>query len=470
MKSLLKALNAVPFALVYDDFPSAFTPERWANESIAILVENMVIGNLVHKDFSAEIAEAGDTVNTRKPGEFKAVRKNSSDSVTIQNTTATNVPVVLNQHLHTSFMIKDKDQSLSFKDLVAEYLHPGMISIARAVDQVLLAQVHQYHAYGAGSLGGLTASNGENYLLAARQVMNINKAHEIGRNLILGPVSDTQLLLNQQFTSAYAVGDQGQAMKEASLGRKFGFEIFQAQNTPYVGPGSTTVAGTVGTGGAAIGATTVPVSGFVAALPSGAWVTIAGEMTPLRIVSSVGGATPTSITVNRGLATAVTNGAAVTVYTPLTVNQSGGAAIGNIYPVTYSGSAADPQVGQPVTFGTANAATTPVYSVIQVDTTAKTITLDRPIEATVNNSDPINLGPQGSYNFAFHRNSLALVSRPLALPMPGMGARAGIANFNGFSMRVTMTYQGQQQGTLVTVDTLMGVKVLDPLLGAVMYG
>ena len=45
-----------------------------------------------------------------------------------------------------------------------------------------------------------------------------------------------------------------------------------------------------------------------------------------------------------------------------------------------------------------------------------------------------------------------------------------MANYNDLSIRVTMTYDGNAQGTLVTVDTLMGVKVLDVLLGAVMYG
>ena len=35
-------------------------------------------------------------------------------------------------------------------------------------------------------------------------------------------------------------------------------------------------------------------------------------------------------------------------------------------------------------------------------------------------------------------------------------------------MRVVMTYDGNKQGTLVTLDTLLGVKVLDKKLGAVM--
>lgn len=42
----------------------AFVPEIWAQEGLAILEENMVAANLVHRDFENEIARFGDVVNT----------------------------------------------------------------------------------------------------------------------------------------------------------------------------------------------------------------------------------------------------------------------------------------------------------------------------------------------------------------------------------------------------------------------
>jgi hypothetical protein len=234
-------LSARPFSLVYaqvgvESFPDAYIPEVWANESIAILEENMVVGNLVHRDFEPIIASYGDVVNTRKPGEFVAKRKTTADSVTVQTPTAVSIPVVLNQHLHTSFLIKDGDQSKSFKDLVMEYLHPAMLSIARAIDEIVSSQVYQFLGNNAGSLDGLSKTTAEQYLVQTRQVMNINKAYVQDRNLILGPVSESQLLQDQAFLQAYSVGDDGTALREASLGRKFGYDIFMAQNTPYVNP------------------------------------------------------------------------------------------------------------------------------------------------------------------------------------------------------------------------------------------
>lgn len=460
----LVSLSAVSVRTSYDDYPSAFNPAIWANESIAILEENMVLGNLVYRDFSTLIADHGDTVNTRKPGEFKAKRKSASDNVTVQANTATNVPVVLNQHLHASFMIKDADQSKAFKDLVTEYLHPAVLSVARSVDLILGAQVHQFHAYSGGQLGGLLDTNSDSYLLDTRQVLNDNKCHETGRNLILSSASETTLLKNAKFTQAYSVGDEGSAMREASLGRKYGLEIFMAQNQPYVSTGNTIVTGAIN-GAAVAGATSLTVDGLSAAITAGTWLTIAGEGTPLRVVSTTGGATPTAIVVHRGVRIAVADNSVITLYTPGAA--SGGYAVGYDKEITVSGFTVAAKVGQPITFG--SSPTSPVYTVIDTLSTTS-ITLDRPLEVAVADTDKANIGPAGAYNFAFHRNAIALVNRPLALPMPGTGARAGTAAYNGVSMRVTMTYDGNKQGHLITVDTLMGVKVLDVLLGAVLFG
>jgi hypothetical protein len=77
-------------------------------------------------------------------------------------------------------------------------------------------------------------------------------------------------------------------------------------------------------------------------------------------------------------------------------------------------------------------------------------------------------GPAGGMNLAFHREALALVSRPLALPAADMGVRAQVGVHNDVSMRVTMQYDISQQGTVVTLDLLAGVAVLDENLGCVM--
>lgn len=466
----MNKLYSIPFVPVYDNTVDAYVPEFWANESLAILEENMVVAQLVHRDFEPIVQQFGDVVNTRRPGEFIAVRKGPSDSVTIQDATATNIQVPLNQLIHVSFMIRDGEESESFKSLVDEFMFPAMLAQARMVDQILLGQMYQFLALNStyGHLGGLSSSNAVQYITGVRNKMNINKAYVDGRNIILTPNSETQFLQNAQFTEAQKVGDDGTALREASLGRKLGFDVFMSQNQPSIAAGASTLAGAINhSAGYAIGATVLTVNGFTGAVTTGNWLTIAGDDRPQQITDhteTLGNTT--SITITPGLASAVVTTAVVTTYTAGEVNLSAGYAAGTYTPIVYDTFTVDPVVGMMVTFNTAVNA----YSILQVDTVGKTIVLDRPLDLAIANNDLINVGPPGDYNFAFHRNSVALVCRPLAQPREGIGARSAVINAGGLSMRATISYNGTMQGTLVTLDMLLGVAILDYNLGAVLFG
>ncbi len=109
----------------FDNDNSAFIPELWANEGLAILQENMVIANLVHRDFENEIRQFGDVVNTRRPGTFQIRRKQDGDVLSSQDASATNVQVPLDQWFYTNFTIKDGEASKSFQDLVDILVEPA---------------------------------------------------------------------------------------------------------------------------------------------------------------------------------------------------------------------------------------------------------------------------------------------------------------------------------------------------------
>jgi len=441
----------------------AFIPEVWAQESLMVLEANMVAANLVHRDFEDEIAMFGDTVNTRRPATFTGKRKVDTDDVTIQDATATNVPVVLNQHLHTSFLIRDGEESKGFKALRQEYLVPAIQSIAQMVDEVVLGQVYDFQSTLVGKLGtDITKAT----VIAAREAMNTNKVPLVGRNIILTPNAEGDLLEVVDFTNAEKIGDDGTAMREGSLGRKMGFDFFMSQNAPSVATGSTVVTGAVNeAGGSAIGDTTITVDGLSAAIAAGSWCTIAGDMTPQMITATVGGATPTELTISPGLRSAIVDDAVVTIYTPGAVNLGAGYAAGYGKTLVVDGFSVAPKIGQMVSFG----ATAGRYSALSTPTTTA-LDLSRPLDASVADDAVVGLGPAGDYSFAFHRNAISLVTRPLAPPAEGTGALSFVANYNGLAVRVTITYNGEKQGHLVTVDLLCGVKTLDTSLGCMILG
>lgn len=464
----LKFVNSVVVLTFCANDNSAYVPQMWAQESLAILEENMVAANLVHRDFSPLIASYGDTVNTRRPSKFTALRKTGTENVTDQDATATNVPVVLDQLIHVSFVIFDSEASKSFKDLVTEYMRPAMLAHAQFLDKVVLGQVANFTSNGYGYLGGLTANNGVDAILGVREKLNKNLAYVDGRNLILTPTTETTLLNLPIFTQAQQVGDNGQALQEAFIGRKYGFNTYMCQHQSSVAAGNTTDATyrVNNVAGYAAGATTMAIDVGTTAFSANMWFTVAGDNVPHRVITG-GASSVTTLVFTPGLQNAVVDDAVITNYTPGQVNLVAGYAAGFNKEIVVDGFTVAPVVGQLVSFGSVG--TNAVYTIVGVNGLVG-ITLDRSLEAAIANNDNVNISPAGEYNFAFHRNSIALVTRPMELPRQGIGAAAANVNYNGLSVRVVLTYDGKAQGTRVTLDILAGIKTLDTNLGAVMFG
>ncbi len=479
MLNFLKTLSFVTFDNDFDTNERAWNPEIWAAETLMILQNNMVAASLVHTDFSSEIAAFGDTVNTRLPGEFTGKRKGTNDDVTVQAATATKVPVVMNQHIHTTFLIRDGEESRSFEDLVAEYLEPAALSLATQLDAIILGQVYQFldNQFEIDPDGTDTIKDS---ILGVRKIQNVNKVPVNGRNLILTTETETDALGVDLFISAEKVGDEGTALRDASLGKKLGYQTYMSQQTP----GLTSATGTAITTGAAGSTDGVVAAGTTAitlttdassVIKAGMYLTFDHCGGVYRVVSC----SATALVIDRGILQALPDDSLPTYYTEGEVDLAGDAAA-TAYPIGYekqinvTAAGVIPQYGQLVGF--ADSDNDPVrvgeYSIIDVATGSGAgdyyITLDRPLEAALEDNDIISYGPNVQYNFAFDRDALALVNRPLALPKQGTGALAGVSSFDNLSMRVVITYNGTQQGHLVTVDLLCGVKVLNVARGAVM--
>ena len=447
---------------VYANNNDALIPEVWAQESLMFLENNTVAANLVHRDFSSEIASKGDVVNSRRPANFTVGRKNDNQDVVVQDATSANLRVALDQHLYCSFIIKDGEESKGMENLILTYLNPAMSAVAQGLDEIVTGMAYQFLGNSVGKLGGGASIQS---LTDAKKVMTDNKAPIGPKHLLLTSGAENNFLNIADFTNAEKVGDDGTAMREGSLGRKFGFNMFVDQNTPSVGAGNTVVTGAINkVGGHVIGDTTITVDGLAAAITNGSWFTVAGDMVPQRVISSVGGALPSAITFSPGLKSAVADNAVITIYTPGAINKVGGYLAGETDALTVDGFTVAPQQGQMISFGSAS----DVYSGINVPTTTS-ILPNRVLKAGMADNAVVGIGPKGDYNFFFHPNAVSLVTRPLALPMTNAGALSAIAMYNGMAIRTTISYQGMQQGHLVTVDLLAGIEVQDPALGGVLF-
>ena len=449
----------------YANDNDAFVPEHWANAGLMLLEENMVMAQLVHRDFEDQIQRFGDVVNTRRPNNFKIDRKIDGDTLTYQDAVSTNVPVTLNQWFSMPFIIYDGEESMSFKDLVGIYLAPAMKTIAQGVDRAVTGQMYQF-------LGGLTARVGrlenlasgtsDETVLDARQVLNDNLA-PLGaeRHLLLTSSSETALLKNDVHVKANERGDGGEALENARLGRIHGFNTWMGQNVPSVAAG-TSIAGTV-TGAHPAGKTGV-LACTLGATVVGEFINVAANDQP-TFCTAISGAT-TDFTLNEALKYATGAGAVCTAYTSDTVDHpsAGTYAIGWSKKVQVD-NIAYWNIGQLCAFGTGAGRRT--YTVIEIN--GDNLVLDRPLEVAVADGAAAFPGPQGSFNLAFHREALALITRPLALPRAS-NVDAGVASYNGISMRVSFQYDQAVGGTKVNCDMLAGLAVLDTNLACVLLG
>lgn len=452
----------------YANTVNPFIPELWSRETLALLTENMIATNLVHRDFENEVATYGQTVNTRRPKDLRAIRKTKTDTVTVQDTDADSVQVKLDQHLHTSFQIYDLERALTMDDLIELYMGPAAIALARASDKVILGQYPQFINANqfSGKLNGITTANIKDMILDNRQVLDESKCPESGRNQILSPKTEADVLRPEWFTSADKVGDRGTALREASIGQKLGFDFYKSLNMANVLPQPTIVTGAINnSSGYPVGATALTVDGFTGLVGVNSWLTINGLPYRVHSQAATSGDT-TTITIRNGLKKAVADNDAVVVFTPGQVNNASGYATGWDKPIIYDTFTVTPKVGQMVTFAVTSGS--PVYTIIEVDSVNLTITLDRALEETLADNAKINIGPDGAFNLAFHKNAITFVNRPL--PLAKAGALSSVSNYRGISLRSTITYNGSTQAHLVTLDMLCGVKVLDTDLGSVLLG
>jgi hypothetical protein len=466
----------MPVVACFDN--DAFVPELWAQEGLAILEENMVAANLVHRDFENQIASFGDVVNTRRPGEFKKKRRSDGSAYVAQAANATNVRVPLDQWFYNTFFIKDGEASLSFQDLISTYLLPAMQVVARSVDCAVLGQIHRFlraPEKRAGKLNKLTSATSHEVVLDARKILNDDKAYPQGRSLILSSAAETSLLKNDLFIRADKRGDGGSALETARLGHILGFDTYLDVNVNSISGGDTETRITIDDAQAAGDGGAQDVTLNSAADPVvGQFITIDGNDQPTYISAVTGSSPVTAIEVNE--VNKHSSGIAATsiLYKTCLVNHpdAGTYAAGWVEEVnvdTYT-TAKAPQTGQLIAFGTGASRRT--YTVIESTDNGSDcdLLLDRPLEVAVANNAVAYPGPSGSLNWALHREALALVTRPLALPPQSHGVMAGVAVYNDLAMRVVMQYDSSTGGTRVNLEMLAGLAQLDEKLAVCVLG
>src|SRR5512138_242485 len=109
-----------------------------AVDALPALMGNLVMGNLVNRDFEPTLGQAGDTVNVPIPPVLVANNLIEGGSVVAQNPDLGNAQIVLNTHAEATFQIPDVTKVLAVPDLLRIYMEPAMVAIAEKIESDLL--------------------------------------------------------------------------------------------------------------------------------------------------------------------------------------------------------------------------------------------------------------------------------------------------------------------------------------------
>ena len=444
---------------LYDNVLDPMTPEWWAEEALLRFEKNLVASQLFNRDYEDRFQEAGDVVNVHSVSDFETKRKTPGENISLQDAVSLGQQVKLNQHLYTAFSVEDREIQLGFPNLIEKFLEPAVQAIAEDLDfYCLLEQYNWVHNSG----GRLGESATYNALVDTSTKMHNNKAPREGRFMVVGPESEGDLLKTDKLTEFRMTGQQpSDPILNGIIARGAGFWILQSQNVPTIPQQADTSEATVD-GNQPAGTKTLVVNALTSynEIKEGQWILVAGDDTPQQVTDDAD-ETDTDIKITPGLKRPVSNDAVVTIFDHGTVNHGAGYDAGYDGEIITSGFTQMPHRGQGVTFGDS----TKVYGIWSVS--GNNITLSQPLEADVSNGTHVNPLPWGTYNMAMRSPAATLVNRPMPLPRGGAVGGA-IATNNNLSLRVIMSYDHLAMKTIVSIDSLFGLKTLLPNQGAVL--
>ena len=200
-----------------------------AVDALPALMGNLVMGNLVNRNYEPALAQAGDTINVPIPPTLVANNLAEGGTVQTQNPNLGNAQIILNTHAEATFQIPDVTKVLAVPDLLKLYMQPAVIALAERIESDLLALSAQFTAN--AQLGGPGVPVTEAVIDSAETALFQAKVPaSAAKYLVVDPNTYSQLRQIARFSEFDKVGDAGlRAMIEGSVGKMKDFFIFRSQ-------------------------------------------------------------------------------------------------------------------------------------------------------------------------------------------------------------------------------------------------
>jgi hypothetical protein len=208
-----------------------------AVDALPALMSNLIMGNLVNRDYEPTLAQAGDTVNVPIPPTLVANNIAEGGTVQTQNPNLGNAQIVLNTHAEATFQIPDITKVLAVPDLLKLYMQPAVVAIAERIEADILNLYSQFSSNTAIGTAGVALT--EASIDAAETALFQAKVPAgAGKYLVVDPTTYSALRQIPRFSEYYSAGDAGlRALIDGAVGKIKDFFVFRSQLVPRTGSG-----------------------------------------------------------------------------------------------------------------------------------------------------------------------------------------------------------------------------------------
>jgi hypothetical protein len=200
-----------------------------AADALPALVGNLVMGNLVNRDYEPILAQAGDTVNIPIAPTLIANNLLEGGTVQTQNPNIGNAQIVLNTHAEATFLIPDVTKVLAVPDLLQLYMQPAVVAIAQKIESDLLGLYASFTANTPVGTAGTAIT--EAAIDAAETTLFQSKVpNSEPKYLVVDSATYSALRQIDRFSEFQTAGEAGlRALVDGTIGKLKDFFIFRSQ-------------------------------------------------------------------------------------------------------------------------------------------------------------------------------------------------------------------------------------------------
>ena len=394
---------------------SLLTPTIITRNTLAMLVNNLVMAKRVNRRFENNFTKIGTQLTVRKPNRFVA---KSGPALQVQTINEPSVVVTINQQAQVAFEFSSADMTLTIEEARERYFKPAAETLANFVDYSLASLATQVPT----SVGTPTStpSTFATSVALTGQQLDEQGAPQDGRSLVVNPAASWSMAGAQ--SNAFVTKVSENALIKGYLSTIGNQGIYMDQNIQT--QAASTYGGSPLTNGTTLdGATTLVTNGWTS--------------------------TTTTLAV----------GATFTVATVYAVNPQSRQSTGKLQSFTVTtATTTDGSGNSTISFSPPMYASGPFQNVTNVPATSKAIVVT---SGATTAATTVN-------NVAFCKDAFGLVMVPMEIP--GGVDMAARENFKGFSMRTIRDYDVQNDVFITRIDMLFGVVCYYPELATRLYG